>query len=383
MINLISIISMFGVGVGTMALVIVMSAFNGLEDLVESLYSRFDAEIRIEPATGKTFAENSLDISAIQAHPDVRYVNRSLEETALLKYGESQVFATIKGVEPSFIAMSGMDSLLWTGTTTLEDKDGNPFVLLGYFIAKNLGVNLGNMFRPMQVYAANKDANLALSLESAFVNKPVYASGIFAINAEFDTKYIVAPISFVRELLRTDDQVTALEVALEEGTDDDAFKAYLQQQVGPEFTVKTRYELNELLYKTNNTEKWVTFLILTFILVIATFNIIGSLTMLIIDKKRDIFILNSAGANRKLLERVFFLEGLLISAVGGGVGMVLGLLLCVLQDQFSLIKLEGLLVDTYPIQIEWLDIIAITGVVAAIGMFSAFLPARYMVRKYV
>lgn len=380
-INIISGISMTGVAVGTMALVVVMSAINGLTDLVESLYSSFDAEIRIESAEGKYFTYDAVDVDQLTTMEEVSNVSRVLEETVLLKYQDAQAFATLKGVDDAYITMSGMDSILWTGTSTLTTHDNRQFMLLGYLIARNLNVNIGDMFKPLQVFAANPKANLNVNLTSAFFNEPIFASGIFSINAELDNKYAVAPLGFVQKLKRDSSQLTAIEIAVQPGTNLDAFKNALQERLGSQVKVKTRYELNELLYKTNNTEKWATFLILSFILLIATFNILGSLTMLILDKKEDLFILSGMGASKELIRNIFFWEGLLITFIGGGIGMISGLLLSFGQQQFKWVKLQGMLVDAYPIAVKFTDLFAISGVVLLIGLVAAGIPSTVIISK--
>ncbi len=372
---------MIGVAVGTMALVVVMSAINGLTELVESLYSSFDPEIRIESAEGKYMGFTEVDTEALKAMPEVKFVSRTLEETVLLKYQDAQAFATLKGVDEEYITMSGMDSLLWTGTSTLTTHDNRQFMLIGYLIARNLNVNIGDMFKPLQVFAANPKANLRINLTSAFFNEPIYASGIFSINAELDNKYAVAPLAFVQQLKRDSAQLSAIEIALEPGINLEAFKTTLQTKLGDQVRVKTRYELNELLYKTNNTEKWATFLILSFILLIATFNILGSLTMLILDKKEDLFILSGMGAGKELIRNIFFWEGLLITFIGGGIGLISGLLLSFGQQQFKWVKLQGMLVDAYPIAVKFTDLLAISGVVLLIGLVAAGIPSTVIISK--
>tara|TARA_B100000780_G_C21122705_1_gene454929 strand:- start:203 stop:1342 length:1140 start_codon:yes stop_codon:yes gene_type:complete len=372
---------MLGVAVGTMALVVVMSAFNGLEDLVESLYSSFDADIRIEAKEGKYISTDEELFTSIKDLENVAYGSNVLEETVLLKYQEAQVFATIKGVEEPFKKMSGLDSLIWTGTSTLTTHDNRSFLLLGYLVAKNLNVNIADVFKPIQVYAANPNQNLAVSLDGAFFNEPIYPSGIFSVNAEFDAKYAVAPISFVQKLTQHENQITAWEFKAKPDVSLDALKAQIQPLVGDQYQVKTRFELNELLYKTNNSEKWATFLILSFILVIATFNILGSLTMLILDKKDDIYTLRSMGASSSLLKRIFFGEGMMITLIGGSIGMTLGLILCWMQTTFKMVTLQGMLIDYYPISVEFLDLLIIAGVVVFIGIVAATVPAQVVIRK--
>lgn len=382
-INLISYIAMLGVAVGTLALVVVLSAFNGLEELVQSLYSNFDPELRIEAAQGKTFTLDSVHYQQIKQHPEVQTVCPALEESVMLKYGENQVFGTLKGVDTSFVRMSELESFIWTGSSTLLTYDEREFMVLGYLLARDLKLNLGDVFTPLQVYAADRKASKSVSVENAFLSRKIYPSGIFAVNAEFDSKYMLVPLRFAAELLQRENEITSYEIQLKPKANAQKVKSDLQTILGESYSVKTRYELNEMLYKTNNIEKWATFMILVFILLIATFNIIGSITMLIIDKKQDIFILSSMGANAQNIRSIFFWEGMLIALVGGGIGMTLGLILCWLQMQFSLLTLEGMLVDAYPISIYISDLIAIAAIVFFIGLLAAWLPAKWVVKRYI
>ena len=238
------------------------------------------------------------------------------------------------------------------------------------------------MLTPLNIYAAKRVKGNAVSIENAFYIESIFPSGIFAINPEFDAEYVVAPYAFVEKLIQKKNAATAIELALNEGVDPVVVKQKLQSLLGAQYSVKTRYELNEVLFKTNNSEKWATFLILTFILIIATFNIIGSLTILILDKKKDIMVLRSLGATKDLIRKIFFTEGLLISIIGGLGGLLLGLVLVVLQKTFGLIETQGLLVDYYPVKVKPIDILYIILLVLVIGGISAWLPARYVTKRY-
>lgn len=370
---------MFGVGVGALALVIVLSAFNGINTLVEGLYSSFDQEIRIEAAQGKTFTDSDSLKQVVTSLPEVTQLNRSLEETVLLRYKDSQAFATIKGVDSVFIGMSGLDSLLWAGNAEIETALGKQQLIVGYMVAEKLGLFVQSAFNPVMAYAAKRKGSFT-DPNNAFYVEPVGAAGIFAINQEIDAKYVVSSLDFARNLLQHQDQITAYELALQPNTDAEAFKTTLKHLLGDQFTVKTRYEQNAILYKTNNSEKWATFVILAFILLIATFNIIGSLTILILDKKRDTFVLKGMGATPTLLKRLFFTEGLLISLTGGIIGMLLGVVVVVLQQTFGLIPVQGLLVEHYPVELHLSDLLLIFVLVLGIGSVAAYLPTKFILK---
>lgn len=372
---------MFGVGVGALALIIVLSAFNGINKLVEELYSSFDAEIRIEPATGKTFDDSELLRNKIVSIEEIASLNRSLEETVLLKYKASQAFATIKGVDSVFIRQSNLDSLVWAGKPELYTPGGKPMLISGFMVAEKLGLFIHNAFQPIYVYAAKNSRSKTINVENAFYIEPITPSGVFAINQDIDSKYVVAPIQFVENLIQRPGRVSAYEIELVNPKKMQQVQTQLQELLGADFKVKNRYEQNELLYKTNNTEKWATFLILSFILLIATFNIIGSLTILILDKRKDLFVLKGMGASHKLLNRIFFVEGLLISITGGGIGLILGIILVILQAQFGFIPVQGLLIDHYPVVLDFMDVLSIIGIILVIGSLAAVLPTRIVLRR--
>ncbi len=373
---------MFGVGVGAMALILVLSVFNGINGLVEGLYSSFDAEIRIEAVNSKTFFDTPDIRSKILSVDEVASIGRSLEETVFLKYKESQQFAVIKGVDSTFITQSGLDSLMWAGEASLHAQNGNPKLIVGYLVAEKLGLFIHNALRPIHVYAAKSGISNSVSMENAFYIEPISPSGIFAVNQDIDAKYTLAPIEFVELLLQTSSEVTAYELSLHDPNSAEEVKEQLEVLLGEEYQIKTRYQQNELLYKTNNTEKWATFLILSFILLIATFNVIGSLTILILDKKRDIFVLQGMGATLKTIKRIFFVEGLLISLTGGVIGLMVGIILVILQAQFGFIPVEGLLIDYYPVELQFLDVLYIFGIILGIGSFAAMLPSRIVLSRF-
>jgi len=373
---------MFGVGVGAMALIIVLSAFNGINNLVEGLYSSFDAEIRIEATLGKTFDDQSEIRTKILDIDGVSSLNRSLEEIVFIKYKDSQASAVIKGVDSVYIKQSGLDSLMWAGKPELIAKDGKANIILGYMVAEKLGVFIHTALQPLFVYAAKSTTNNNVSLENAFYIEPIWLAGIFAVNQDIDTKYTVAPLSYVENLLQKKGKLTAYELALYKPEKMEAIKKELTTILGPDFTVKTRYEQNELLYKTNNTEKWATFMILSFILLIATFNVIGSLTILILDKTQDIFVLRGMGATSKMIKQIFFVEGLLISVTGGMIGLFSGVVLVVLQSHFGFIPVQGLLIDHYPVELQFIDVVSIMAIVLGVGSLAALLPARVVLNRF-
>lgn len=381
-INIISWISVSGIGVATMALVIVLSAFNGLQMLVETLYASFDPDIKITAVVGKTFNSNTIPKDKILAIEGVQFYTESLEDVALFKYSDKQTVATLKGVEETFYEITGLDTLIYEGEHK-KDSEQTHYLNLGYGIANNLSLFINSEFNEeVSVIIPKKGQKKSFIPGEEFSRKFATASGVYSIGPDFDNKYVLASLPFVQTLFDKENQISSVELKLKNDANWKKVKAELSNILGKNFVVKTRYELNELVYKTNETEKWITFLILSFILVIASFNIIGSLTMLILDKKEDVWILKTMGANNKLIQQLFFAEGMLINLLGAFCGMILGTLLCWIQMEFGLLRLNGGIVDFYPIEMKWIDFLSIFSIVFFIGVIASWFPVRMLTRKY-
>ena len=381
MINIISWISVGGIAVGTMALIIVLSAFNGLATLVEDLYASFDPDIKITLVEGKTFNSEHFPKSKILMLEGVEFYNAALEEVALIKYNDKQTVATIKGVENSFYQISGIDSLMIEGDVDKTDEHTNS-VILGWGIADQLALYIADYSLQVNIVVPKKGINKGFLPGGEFNRKKANATGVFSISPDFDSKYVVGNLAFVQNLLQQKNNISSVELGLKEGTDWKLVKQRVQKIVGNNYHVKTRYELNELLFKTNKTEKWITFLILAFILVIASFNIIGALTMLIIDKQKDVWILKTMGANNGMVRQLFFIEGMLINLIGASIGMAVGGFVCWLQMQFGLLRLNGGVVDFYPIELNIFDFFSVSAVVILIGLVASWYPVRVLTKKY-
>ncbi|MCI5054744.1 MAG: FtsX-like permease family protein [Flavobacteriales bacterium] len=381
-INIISIISIVGVAVGSMAMLVVLAALNGLGSLVESLYSSFDPDIKIETTIGKTFTIEDTQLASIQQIDGVQYVIKTIEETCYLKYGDKESVATIKGVESDFVQMTGIDSMVVEGKMLLQNENYE-YAIMGYGIAYSLSLYIDESLQYLSVYAAKRDGKYrASNPDDAFKISTIIPSGIFAINQDFDMKYLVTSYDFAKDLLEYEDEITALEIGLEPNADEKKVKEQLHQLLSDDFKIRTRYELNELIFKTNKTEKWISFLILAFILTIATFNLVGSITMLILDKKDDIAILKSMGANLKMIKRIFFFEGFLITIIGCLIGLLLGAILCILQQQIGLVPLQGVIVEYYPVKLIFSDFIVIVLTVLGIGTIASYFPVKFLAGRY-
>jgi lipoprotein-releasing system permease protein len=385
-INIITLISILGVCVGTMALVIVLSAFNGISELVFSLYNTFDPDIKITPTTGKTFTPDFVLFEKIKNMDGVVYYTETLQENALLKYGNKQVIATIKGVSDDFVMMTRLDSVTREGEFRLKDISENAipiyYSVLGYGIAKRLDIMLNDFMNPLEIYVPKRSKISSLNPEEAFNIRTVEVAGVFSLNDDFDYKYCIIPITLARQLLDKPHEVSAIELGLSKTISQESAKLKIEKILGSDFEVKTRYEQNEILFKTIHSEKWWTFLILAFILIIATFNVIGSLTMLIIEKKKDIQTLKFLGADSDLIRKIFMYKGLLITILGAVSGMILGLALCLLQKRFGFVPFsEGFIADAYPVKIVETDLLLTFGVVLLIGFFATWYPVRVFTKK--
>ena len=381
-INIISGVSVAGVAVGTMALIIILSVFNGLETMVRSIFNTFDPDIKITAAEGKTFTSDTSQLRMLANLDGISCYSLAIEENALLKYGERQYIATIKGVDDNYAMVTDIDSTMWEGDFILRSERGRPYAIPGVGVAQYLGIRV-NFITPLNIYVPRKSGN-ALNSENAFMKKFIFPSGIFQIEKDYDSKYIYIPIEFARELTENDDGVTSIEVKFTENADAASVQKKIKRIFGGGFVVQNRYEQQEIFYKVMRSERLAIFFILTLILTIASFNIIGSLTMLIIEKERDIEILKSLGANSDLIRKIFIFEGWLISIIGAVTGIILGFIICWIQQTFGIVKLnsESLIMDAYPVVMKVKDFIIVPSTVLLIGYWAAWYPVRFLTRKF-
>ena len=371
---------MIGVGIGTAALIIVLSVFNGFEKLILSLYNSFDPPIKVSVLDGKVSdfqeAKNYLDDKAI-------LYSEVLEEKVLLRYQDKEYIATLKGVDANFKAINAVDSMLIAGDY-LDIYSAKHTAVVGQGVAYYLSMNIGNIFDQLQVYIPDREKKNLLRPENSFIQKSILPVGVFAIQSDFDAEYVLTNIAFVREVLNRDSlSSSSLEIRCTDA-DISTIQTDLQDILGESFSVKSKYQQHAFLYKILNSEKLAVFIILSFILIIATFNIIGALTMLMIEKKNDIKLLFHVGASPQLVKRIFFFEGLLTTAVGAITGLILGIFIAWLQIQFGLIKMGNgsFVVDSYPVVIESLDILLVLITVFGIGCIASLIPARQLVKRY-
>lgn len=385
-INVISGISVCGVALATLALVCTLSVFNGFQDLVSNLFTAFDPELKIVPATGKVFDGQDKAIAAIRKMPEVTLVSESLEDNALVQYQGRQAMAVIKGVEDNFEELTPIDTILFgRGELMLHDEVVD-YAIPGVQLLATLGTGI-RFLDPLEVYAPKRGAKVNMANPAAsFTGGNLFSSGlVFAVNQEkYDGSYILTSLKFARQLFQYTTEVSAINLKMKEGTDIDAFKRKLEKHLGERFRVLDRYEQQADTFRIMKIEKFISYLFLTFILMIACFNVIGSLSMLIIDKRDDVVTLRNLGANDRQIVRIFLFEGRLISFIGAVSGIVLGVLLCWLQQTFGLISLGAagsFIVDAYPVSVHWADVVLIFFTVLAVGFLSVWYPVRYLSRR--
>jgi len=374
---------MLGVCIGSMALIVVLSVFNGFQGLVTSLVNSFTPEIVITVKEGKTFEPGMIPVASIKSLKDIAYYTEILEENALLKYKSNQNIATIRGVDDNFIQAINMDTLMVSGNPILSVGQ-KKYSVLGYGIAYALSVNINDEFTPISVSVPRKGTksylfSTDLIPDKVFNKGLIYPSGLFTVQQDIDDKFIIAPIDFVRDLLNYKTKVSAIQLTLNKNADLDNTQDEVQSLVGDQFTVENRYQQNKLIYQIMETEKWAVYLILSFILLIAAFNIIGSLTMLIIDKKKDISILSSLGMDKNQIRKIFLIEGFMVSFAGAIIGIGMGAIICLLQQQFHFIKLDetiNFVIKHYPIEMRAADFALVIATVLFIGFIAAWYPAQ-------
>jgi len=384
-INIISLITGVGVAIGTTALIVVLSVFNGLEDFISSRINTFVPDIKITAKEGKSFISNSVDFEKIKKLNEVAYYCETIEENALIKYRDIFHPFKIKGVSNNFSKMTKINKMMLRGEFSLYYKE-IPFAVIGRSVESCFSVGL-NFINPLKIYLPNRLAKISNDPEKTFTVKSIYPIGVYSIDPDVD-EYVIVPIDFAREMLNYSNRSTAIEIGLKKNTDQDKTQSKIESILGNNFNIKNRYQQNELFYKTLNTEELMTFLILTFILLIASFNIIGSLTMLIIDKKKDARIIQSMGAELPKIRKIFLYEGWLITALGAISGLLLGALICWLQIKYGFIKLQygdtdSFIIDAYPLKMQITDFIIVFCTVMLIGFVTAWYPVRYLTKKYI
>lgn len=386
-VNLISGISVCGVALATLAMVVTLSVFNGFQDLVAGFFTAFDPELKITVREGKVFNPDDERLHTLRAQPEVAVWSETLEENAMVQYKNRQLMAVVKGVENNFEQLTDIDSLLYgAGRFVLNDSVVD-YAVMGIELMAELGTGI-QFVDPLRVYAPKREgrvnlANPATSFRQGYLHSP---GVVFVVNQQkYDARYLLTSLSFARKLFDYDTEVSAIELKLKPGTDLRDTETRIERLLGEDFVVQNRYEQQADVFRIMEIEKLISYLFLTFILAIACFNVIGSLSMLIVDKRDDVVTLRNLGADDRLISRIFLLEGRMISLLGAVAGIVLGLLLCWLQQQFGLISLggsgESFVVEAYPVSVHATDVLLVLVTVVAVGFLAVWYPVRYLSRR--
>lgn len=388
-INVISGISVVGVAVATMALVVTLSVFNGFHDLVASLFTSFDPQLKVTPAMGKTAPADDPLLTEIRRLPQIEVATETVEDMALAVYGERQAMVMVKGVDDNFDSLTHIrEILVGDGLYELHAADLS-YGILGIRLAEMLGTGYTYQ-HPLRIYAPKREGQLNMAdPQEGFVEDELFSPGVLfnVRQAKYDKNYILTNIAFARNIFGQQGMLSALELRLKPGSDFDAVKAEIQRIAGDKYVVRDRFEQQEDTFRIMKIEKLIAYIFLTFILVVACFNIIGSLSMLMIDKKSDVVTLRNLGADNSQIIRIFLFEGRMISAMGAAVGIVLGLLLCWLQQTFGLVGLGrssgSFVVDAYPVSVHPEDIVIIFVTVLVVGFAAVWYPVRYFAKKII
>lgn len=385
-INVISMISIFGVLTGSMALVIVLSVFNGVHGMMEGLYTAFDPDLKVVPASGKVISTDSIAYQDIKQSEGVLHVAEVLEHQALLRFRNRKIPGMVMGVDTLFNKVSSIDSIMIDGKYELKYKSEFRGVI-GKRLADQLAIRL-NFVTPLSMYVPKRKGNVNLMApQNAFKQEYLSPSGFFAINQEeYDGQYLLVDIEQARRLLQYDDKIiSSLAIKVEDGIEIGRVEKRIQALVGPQMDVLNQQEQHAAFYKVMKVEKLMAYIILSFIIAIAAFNIVANLAMLIYEKKESIFTLKSMGADKRLITRIFMTEGWLISVAGIIIGSLLGIVMVLIQQHFGIIKFIGsgnYITDAYPVILQWTDVILVIITVSIISALAAWYPVRVIVGRY-
>ena len=368
-VNIITAVSILGVAVGTMALLVVLSAFAGLEKFSTSMLTTFDPDIKITSIEGKSFLYTDRIDSIVKSNSEIKAYTKTLEEKVFLRYRDKEYISKIKGVDSSFTSVNSVDSTIYAGRW-LSNNLSNNEIVIGGGVSHYLSLGLKDSYKPLEVYVVKPGKGQITDPMSGFKRKDAFPVGSFAIEKEIDEKYVISSLNFIQNLLRyKSNQISAIEIKLKSNTNDKNIAERLKSTLGDKFEVKTQREQHALIYKMMNTEKVVTYLIFTLILIIAVFNVIGSVSMLIVDKKKNLHTLWSMGASESLLRKTFVNVGLLVTFIGGVSGIILGSSLVLLQYHFHFLTFGGGM--AYPVELNISNIFIVTFTIFVIGYLAS------------
>ena len=379
--NAINIIAWVTAGViafSTMCQVLVLSVFNGFEDLVKSLYSNFYSDVKVVPDKGKTFVLTQSQLKQIHQIPGIKGSSLVIEEKALLQNGEQQTVVLLKGVDSNYFKVSGVPQKMYHGVFNVGTVD-NPKLILGAGIESAIGIQADRNLFPVTVFLPKKTNSDNVNPLSALSEGNATTSGSFAIQQDFDNKYVITNLPFMRQQMNyRSNEYSALEISLFDPAQTDDFTKTLQKLLGNKYKVLTKYQQNISLYNSMRLEKWFIYAVLTLILIIAAFNMVGALTMLVLEKRKDISVLQSMGADRSLIKKIFLSEGILLAVIGAATGIILALIIAFLQMKFHLIKLEGnsFLIDYFPVKLVFTDFVLVVFTAMVIAFIASWFPAK-------
>ena len=385
-INVISAISVCGVALATLAMVCTLSVFNGFQDMVATFFTAFDPQIKITSVKGKVFDGSEPVFAEIRTMPEVAVYSESVEDNAMVQYKGRQAMAVIKGVEDNFDKLTPIDSILFgRGELILHDEVVD-YAIPGLQLLSTLGTGI-RFLDPLEIYAPKRGSRINMSNPmSSFVSDQLFSSGLtFTVNQEkYDASYIITSIGFARRLFQYTNEVSAVNLRLTQDADENTVIKKLKEKLGDDFRVQNRYEQQADTFRIMEIEKLISYIFLTFILMIACFNVIGSLSMLIIDKKNDVQTLRNLGASDSQIVRIFLFEGRMISFIGAVSGVIIGLALCLIQQEYGIISLGNagsFIVDAYPVSVHAWDVVLVFATVLIVGFISVWYPVRYLSRR--
>jgi lipoprotein-releasing system permease protein len=378
-INIIAWVSMAAIVVGSASLILVLSVFNGFEDLVKSLYTSFYPDLKVSPATGKTLTLSSDQLKQLAGMHGIRAISLVAEDNALLVNGDWQAKVYLKGVDQNYTHVTGIAGTVRKGSFDLGTAD-HPMAVLGSGIENVLGLEADRAISPLSVYLFKRgDKNYTADPMASISNETMATSGVFSIQQDFDDHYVITNLAFVRQMLGLQpDEYTGAELALTDPRQAEQLKSAVQRILGSDYRLQTRYEQNQSLYTVMSTEKWVIYVVLSLILVVAAFNMVGALTMLVWEKQKDIHVLKALGANNHTIQRIFLSEGVLLALLGGGTGILLAVIVCWLQVKYKLVPLQGgsFLIDYYPVKLIPTDFLLVLSTILVVALLASWLPAK-------
>ncbi len=375
-INIITLVAVLGIAICTAALILVLSVFNGLTDFIEDLFSAMDPDIKVVAGKGQYMDYDSLLYHRLREHPDVVAITRSVEGKIVMEYVDNQAYGTLKGVEPDFPTVNQIDTFVYEGKYDFSLRNKIPQAVFGSVIASKLKANILNEIQPVKVYYIPQESNLANP--SAIRSDYLFPSGFFSVQLEYDEKYILSAYETVQEILELGDKLSAYEIRLRDIEKAGEVKESLEAIVGPDYEVLTWYEQHQTLYRVMKNEKYISFLILVLMLAVTAINIVGSLSMIVIEKTRDISVLKSFGTGKSLIRRIFLLEGILVGGIGGLLGVLIALTLGLLQKSYGLLTLEGgesFRVKAFPITLQFNDFALVIATVMLLSALASLYPA--------